>query len=148
MNAVDTQVLVYAHRAEIPEHELAKKLLKSLAEGSQPWAIPWPCVYEFFAVVTNLRLWKGAASSPGQAVAQLKAWFASPSLRLLGERDASREVTVELLNNARVRGGIAHDGRIASLCVVHGVTTLLSRDRDFSLFPSVTVLNPFEPTKR
>jgi hypothetical protein len=32
--------------------------LKELAEGSGAWSIPWPCVHEFVAVVTNPRIWK------------------------------------------------------------------------------------------
>jgi uncharacterized protein len=56
MIAVDTNVLVYAHRREAAEHERAFELLRSHAEGSAAWAIPWPCVYEFFSVVTNPRM--------------------------------------------------------------------------------------------
>jgi predicted nucleic acid-binding protein len=43
--AVDTDVLVYAHRREPVEHKDAFALLRELAEGGQPWAIPWPCVF-------------------------------------------------------------------------------------------------------
>ncbi len=35
--AVDTNVLVYAHRAESPLHGVARERLKSLAEGATPW---------------------------------------------------------------------------------------------------------------
>jgi hypothetical protein len=42
-----------------------------------------------------------------------------------------------------VRGAMIHDARVAAICLVHGVDVLLSRDRDFSLFPSLTVRNPF-----
>lgn len=57
MLAVDTNMLVYAHRREASEHAVAAELLRGLAEGAQSWAIPWPCVYEFFSVVTNPRIW-------------------------------------------------------------------------------------------
>jgi predicted nucleic acid-binding protein len=36
-----------------------------------------------------------------------------------------------------------HDARIAAICLAHGVEALLSRDRDFSLFPALTVRSPF-----
>jgi len=42
-----------------------------------------------------------------------------------------------------VRGAVVHDARIAAICVAHGVEALLSRDRDFSLFPELDVQNPF-----
>ena len=40
MIAVDTNVLVYAHRAESSFHAQAFECLRSLAEGNQPWGIP------------------------------------------------------------------------------------------------------------
>jgi uncharacterized protein len=90
--AVDTNVLVYAHRREAREHEAAKRLVRQLAEGLDAFAIPWPCVYEFFSVVTNPRIWKERATTPGAAWAQLSAWIESPNLRLLGETDGFVEV--------------------------------------------------------
>jgi predicted nucleic acid-binding protein len=71
--AVDTNVLVAAHRREPREHPAAHAGMRDLAEGSEPWAIPWPCVFEFFSVVTNPRIWKDAASTPEQAWLQLEA---------------------------------------------------------------------------
>jgi hypothetical protein len=56
MLAVDTNILVYAHRREVAEHSVAFRRVKQLAEGTDPWAIPWPCIYEFFSVVTNPRI--------------------------------------------------------------------------------------------
>jgi toxin-antitoxin system PIN domain toxin len=143
VRAVDTNILVYAHRREAAEHEVARDLVRALAEGGEPWAIPWPCVYEFFSVVTNVRIWQAAASTPQQAWAQLSAWFAAPSLRLLAETDDFANLLETFAQRARVRGPIIHDARIAAICAAHGVTRLLSRDRDFSLFPEIAVDNPF-----
>lgn len=143
MLAVDTNVLVYAHRRETPEHVAAKTLLADLAMGTEPWSIPWPCVYEFFSVVTNTRIWKDAASSPAQAWLQLDAWMDAPSVRLLSESDGHAEVLAALVKRPRVRGPVIHDARIAALCIAHGVDELISRDRDFSLFPELRVRNPF-----
>ncbi len=53
MIAIDTNVLVYAHRAETDLHEMALDHLTSLCEGNQPWALPVPCLTEFFRVVTH-----------------------------------------------------------------------------------------------
>lgn len=140
--ALDTNVLVYAHRREVPEHARAKELLTGLAGAAERWAIPWPCLYEFFSVCTNTRIWKATASTPAQAWRQIQAWLASPSLALLSETDGFGAVLEPLLS-ARVRGPIVHDARIAALCLAHGVDTLLSRDRDFSLFAPLIVEDPF-----
>jgi hypothetical protein len=144
MLAVDTNVLVYAHRREVLEHCEAANVVRDLAQGTAPWAIPWPCLYEFFSVVTNTRIWKQNASEPRQAVEQIEAWIASPSLCLLGETQEFWLVLKSFLTRSRVRGPVAHDARIAALCVAHGVEALLSRDRDFALFPELTVSNPLD----
>jgi hypothetical protein len=34
---------------------------------------------------------------------------------------------------------VVHDARIAALCIGHGVEALITRDRDFSLFPELVV---------
>jgi len=145
--ALDTNVLVYAHRREVDVHPEALTLTRDLAEGAIPWAIPWPCVYEFFSVVTNPRIWKDAASSPARAWLQIAAWLGSPSLRLLAETDGYVEWLARFVDRPRVRGAIVHDARIAALCTAHGVTALLSRDRDFALFPELTVRDPFAPRR-
>jgi len=143
MIAVDTNVLVYAHRREAAEHAVALDRLRTLAAGRDPWAIPWPCVYEFFSVVTNPKIWRQSASTPHQAWAQLEAWFAAPTLRLLGESQGFTSVLSGFVRRPRVRGAVVHDARIAAICIAHGVEALMSRDRDFSLFPELDIHNPF-----
>jgi len=143
MIAVDTNVLVYAHRREVSEHRVALDRLRALAKGMDPWAIPWPCVYEFFSVVTSPRIWKQEASTPERAWAQLDAWFAAPSPRLIGETQEFASVLAGFVRRPRVRGAVVHDARVAAICVAHGVNTLLTRDRDFALFPELDIENPF-----
>ena len=143
MLAVDTNVLVYAHRRDVPEHDVALALIRSLAGGDEAWAIAWPSIYEFFSVVTNPRIWKQAASSSAEAWCQLDAWFKAPGLALLSEPDGFASVLANFARRARVRGPVIHDARIAAICVAHGVDRLLTRDRDFSLFPELAVEDPF-----
>ncbi len=142
MIAVDTNVLVYAHRRAAAEYEDAFALMSSLCESTEPWAIPWPCVYEFYSVVTNAKIWKDAASTPEQAWRQLRGWLDAPTARLLAEPVGFAAVLGPLLR-ARVRGPRVHDARIAALCLAHGVDALYSRDRDFSLFPELAIVDPF-----
>lgn len=143
MVAVDTNVLVYAHRRESREHAAAFSLVRSLSEETELWGIAWPSVYEFFSVVTNLRIWREAATTPDQAWMQLTEWFAAPGLRLLSETEGFATVLADFVRRPRVRGPVVHDARIAAICVAHGVEKLFTRDRDFSLFPELTIEDPF-----
>ena len=143
MIAVDTNVLVYAHRREARVHSAAREIMRRLARGRHPWAIPWPCCFEFLSVVTNRRIWKEAASTSDQAWRQLEAWAASPSNRLIGETDDFPATLGPFIRRPRVHGGVVHDARVAAICIAHGVEVLLSRDRDFMLFPELRIRDPF-----
>jgi toxin-antitoxin system PIN domain toxin len=140
--AVDTNLLVYAHRRDSEWHEPASRVVKTLAESPAPWAIPWPCVYEFYAIATHPKIYD-PPSTPDEARDQLDAWIESPSLVLLSEpRGFWRTSLTGLLGTARIVGPKVHDARIAALCQDAGVRELLSADRDFSRFPELTTRNP------
>jgi len=55
MIALDTNIRVYAHREELPLHAEARTCIEQLVATSQRFALPWPCVHEFFSVVTHPR---------------------------------------------------------------------------------------------
>lgn len=141
MIAVDTNVLVYAHREDAPFHEAARSRLRELAEGSAPWAIPWPCLHEFLAIVTHPRIF--APPTPAaRALDQVDAWLESPTLVLLAEAETHWQRLRAMLEAGRVSGPQVHDARIAALCLEHRVQALWSADRDFGRFPALTVVNP------
>ena len=141
MIAVDTNILVYAHRADSEFHEMALEVIVQLAEGRSAWAIPWPCIHEFLAITTHPRIFAPPTSMPS-ACDQVDAWLESPSLNLIGEDEAHWSTLRPLLEEGRIAGPRVHDARIAALCLRHGVTELLSADRDFSRFPALRVRNP------
>jgi len=119
----------------------AYERVRELAEGRQPWAVPWPCLHEFLAIVTHPRIY--APPTPlSRALEQVDAWLESPSLVLLCEADGYWPVLRPLLASGRVVGPQVHDARIAALCRFHGVRELWSVDRDFSRLPRVNVVNP------
>lgn len=141
MIAVDTNILVYAHRADSPWHEPAAACIESLAVGAMPWAIPWPCLHEFFAIVTHPKIY--APPTPrAAAVDQVDAWLESPALVLLGESAAHWTTLRALVNAGRVAGPQVHDARVAALCVQHAVGELWTADRDFSRYPQIKTRNP------
>ena len=141
MIAVDSNILAYAHREDSEWHASAYARLAELAEGRAAWAIPWPCVHEFLAIVTHPRIYS-PATPLALAIDQVEAWIASPSLVLLAESDAHWRVLREALLNGKIAGAQVHDARIAALCLQHGVKQLWSADRDFGRFPDLTVINP------
>lgn len=144
MIAVDTNVLVYAHRADGPWHTEAAAAVKTLAEGRAAWALPWPCIHEFLAIVTHPKIFNPPTPTP-KALAQVDAWLASPSVVLLGESAGYWGELRAMVSAGKVTGPRVHDARIAALCTHHGVIELWTADRDFSRFPSLRTHNPLVP---
>jgi uncharacterized protein len=141
MKAVDSNILVYAHRADSAFHQAAEGAIRRLAEGKERWAIPWPCLHEFFAIATHPKIFK-TATPPEIALRQIDNWLESPSLVLLGETETYWLRLKKLLDHAKVCGPLVHDARIAALCLDHAVDVLLTADRDFSRFPALETHNP------
>ena len=141
MIAVDTNILVYAHREDASWHRLAYARLAELAEGRSAWGVPWPCIHEFLSIVTHPRIF--APPTPtGAAIEQVEAWLEAPTLVLLAESGSHWAQLRALLEAGRIAGPLVPDARIAALCIQNGVKELWSADRDFGCFPALVVVNP------
>jgi len=142
MIAVDTNILVAFQRLEYTEHDRAVTVIRSLAEGATLWALPWPCLHEFFSVVTHPRIFKNP-TPPEHALAAVSALLESPSVRLLTEGPGHWERLSRIVLAGHIVGPAVHDARIAAICLAHGVRELWTSDRDFSRFPALKTRNPF-----
>jgi len=140
--AVDTNILVHAHRADSPWHDAAFSLLRELAE--ERWSIPWPCVHEFLAIVTHPRIFD-PPTPLHEALAAAHVWLVAPTVELLAEQPGYWDVLHELLKASQVVGPRVHDARIAALCLFHAVDEVWTADRDFSRFGGLRVRNPLVP---
>jgi toxin-antitoxin system PIN domain toxin len=137
--AVDTNILVYAYNKASPVHERALAAMDRLV--SEPsWGLPWIVAGEFYAVLTDARLWREPRVDA--ALAALDAWIATPGARLLAEPPGHWSELRPLLADARPLGHKVHDARIAAVCLSAGVTELWSSDHDFSWYPQLRVRNP------
>jgi toxin-antitoxin system PIN domain toxin len=139
--AVDTNLLVYAHREDSPFHDRAAACLADLAQGRAAWAIAWPCLHEFLAIVTHPKVYR-PPSPLAVALDQVEAWLESPTLQLLGESAGYWPRLRSLLTAGRIAGPLVHDARIAALALENGVRELWSADRDLGRFAPLQVRNP------
>jgi toxin-antitoxin system PIN domain toxin len=141
MIAVDSNVLVYAHRRDSESYPAARDLIAGLVTSASGWAIPYPCIHEYIRNVTDPRIYTDPTSLD-RAFDQIAAWTETQTLRLIGERSHHLELLVEVSRSGRVRGAAIHDARIAAICLEHGVGELWTADRDFSRFPALKTRNP------
>ena len=120
---------------------MADRHLRELAEGLAQWAIPWPCVHEFLAIVTHPRIYD-PPTPVALALDQVDAWLESPTLVLLAESEQHWPELRGLVTAAQITGARIYDARVAALCLQHGISALWSADRDFGRFPKLAVINP------
>jgi toxin-antitoxin system PIN domain toxin len=141
MIALDTNILVYAHREDSAWFRSACDCIERLCRRSGPWAIPWPCIDEFLAIVTHPRIYSPPTPLEA-ALDQVAAWCEAPNLFLLSESPGYLEKLSGLLKTGLVTGPQVHDARIAALCLHHGIRELWTADRDFSRFSNLKTSNP------
>ncbi len=144
MIALDTNVLVYAHREELPQHQLARQRLTELAEGAALWALPVFCLGEFLRVVTHPRIF-APPTDLAFATAILEDLLGSSSLKVLNPGPRYPALFLAALRAADTRGNLVFDAQIAALCQEHGVSRLLTLDRDFARFPNLEMVPLTEP---
>lgn len=133
MIAVDTNILVYAHREELARHDAAKQRLLELAEGARRWAIPVFCLGEWIRVVTHPKLFDEphTAAEAGEALSRV---LESPSLVVLSPGGGYWQLLREAIEEADAVGNLVFDAQIVALCRESGVRELLTEDRDFDRF--------------
>ncbi len=138
--ALDTNVLVYAHRPEMSEHEAARAALRRLTE-EPAWGLPWPVGHEFVRVVSEPR-WFVDPTPLDQALAAIAALLQAPGCRAIGEGSGHWKRLTEVALAGKAAQAVLYDARIAAICLAHGVSELWTADRDFGRFPGLRTRNP------
>jgi toxin-antitoxin system PIN domain toxin len=144
--AVDTNVLVYAHRAGVRGHEISLAWLQHLAAGSVPWGIPVFCLGEFVRVTTHPRI-LDPPSTLEESRSALSGLLSSPTVRVLSPGSRYPLLLDESLRVADARGNLAFDAQIAAVCLEQGASRLLTVDRDFARFPELQIVTPDQPPR-
>jgi len=139
---IDTNMLVYAMVATLPEHAAAKVWLESKLGGAAPVGMPWASLIGFVRVVCNPRIFTSAKDLP-TAWGQVESWLDQPVVRVPQPTDRHRSVLATLVPSAKARPGLIHDAHLAALAIEHGLT-LCSADRDFARFPGLRWENPLD----
>ena len=120
MIAVDTNVLVYAHRRDSEFHRAAAAKVRELAWGRAPWALPWPCLHEFFSIVTHPRIYD-PPSRVDQALGQIDAWLETASAVLLAEGETYWPRLRDLLADGKILTGTSPDFINPTTSVCHEI---------------------------
>jgi len=147
MIAVDTALLVHAHRADSPHHEAALEALNGLAGRTATWAIPGPSLHEFLKTITDETQWQPPTPT-SVAAATVEALASTDNLTLIGETPHHLEILAGLMRESGAHGAGMQSARIAAICLGNGIKELWTADRDFSWFPELHTVNPLTNQNR
>lgn len=138
MIAVDTNILIYAHRTETGLHGAAASRIVGLAEGIERWALPIFCVGEFMRVVTHRRVFN-PPSTVDQAAKFIENVVAASSCEVVQPGPEFLRHLLTAAREADTSGNLIFDTQIAALCREHGIETILTNDRDFGRFDALRI---------
>lgn len=141
MVAIDTNILVYAHRADSSWHLKARSFLEAILQGNQTIGIPYHCLVEFYGIITHPRIFK-IPTAGTDALRQCENLLRAPAISILTESGESFLSLSQVLAKSRVVGAAVHDARVASVCIENGVKKIYTLDRDFSRFTPLKSENP------
>ena len=138
MNAIDTNLLVYAVDASEPaKQSRAIQLLTELSQESKPLVLPWQVAVEFVAC---LRRWENAGRITRDDTLAYKIQFldAQP---IIMPSPAVLQVSLDLSG----RYSLSHwDSLLIAACLEAGIDSLYAEDLDAGMtYDSVSVVNPF-----
>jgi hypothetical protein len=141
----DVNVLIYAHRAESPEHEQYADWLRDLAEGEEPYALSELGCSGFVRIVTNPKIWD-EPTSLHDALSFVDELRNRDNARPLSHGSESWDIFQRLCLEARARGKLVADAYHAALAIEHGCE-FVTADGDFSRFAGLRVRHPLRSTR-
>ncbi|MCG5055435.1 MAG: type II toxin-antitoxin system VapC family toxin [Myxococcales bacterium] len=136
----DVNVLIYAHRAESPEHDRYAQWLIGLARGPEPFALSDLGASGFVRIVTNPKIWE-APTDTSVAIAFIDRLRSRSHARPLTHGASSWRIFADLCAQAKARGKLVADAYHAALAIEHGCE-LVTCDGDFARFAGLRHRHP------
>ena len=142
MLGLDTNVLVYAHRAELPEFGVARRLISDLLSGKEKVGFTHTVLHEFIATVTSAGKF-ARPSTMTEALAHINYWLAAPNASVINATLDHFETLSELTKSGNFNGQKIYDAQIAAVCIGNKVSEFLTNDSGFEKFTQLRIRNPF-----
>ena len=143
MIALDTNLLVYAHRSRTPEHLKARKAVEAAHASRDGCGIALPCLAEFWAVATHPES-RGRASTAAEAHAFLRALIDDAGIGVWVPEEGFERRLLEVADDLGVRGARVFDLQIAILAIENGATEIWTHDAGFVTLPGLRKVDPLQ----
>ena len=141
MIAIDTNLMVYAHRTGTPEHKAAKKAIEAAISRGQGWGIVFSCLAEFWSIVTHPAC-VGGPSKPAQARRFLYALLQSGDGQVWLPGPDFEDRFLRLAEALGVAGPRIFDLQIALIAFENGAQEIWTHDQHFVSLKGLRVHDP------
>ena len=143
MIALDTNLLVYAHRAATPENRPAQRAIQTACESRGGCGIALPSLSEFWAVVTHPSA-SGRPSTPAEASAFIASLVDTGGLRIWTPGAGFAQRLTQLATDLDVISVRIFDLQIALTAFENGASQIWTHDANFVRFPGLRVHDPLQ----
>ena len=141
---VDTNIFLRLVPDSDPDREVVLSALRKLRSQNEQLFYTTQILAEFWAVCTRPATARGGYGIT-PAKTEQKAKMIERFCGLLIENFAAHQEWRRLIVNHSVQGVVIHDARLVAVMKVHGITHLLTLNKDdFRRFSDITVLTPSE----
>jgi len=140
--AVDTNLLVYAHRGGLPAHRAARAALEEAAASSSGWGIPQTCAAEFWSIVTHPAS-QGRPSTPSEAAGFINALTTTGGAHLWQPGPGFAGWLLRAAEVRGIHGPRIFDLQIAATAAEAGASEIWTHDQGFVAVPGLRVRDPF-----
>ncbi len=141
MIAIDTNLLVYAHRMQVPEHRAARKAIEKAATDSGGWGFTLTSLLEFWSIVTHPAA-PPRPSTPAEASAFVHVLIRDADAQIWLPREGFDRRLIQLGSELRVSGPRIFDLAIALTALEAGAGAIWTHDLGFLSIPGLPVVFP------
>ncbi len=141
MIAIDTNLLVYAHRSEVPEHKAARGAIEEASVDSEGWGFTLANVLEFWSIVTHASA-PPRPSAPAEAAAFLQTLTRDAEAQIWLPREGFGQRLTQLGTKLRVSGPRIFDLTIALTAFEAGAREIWTHDLGFQSVPGLRAVFP------
>lgn len=140
MILLDVNVVLAAHRADHPHHDVVRPWLDSLVAGDEAFTVPDVVWWSFVRTATSRRVFE-VPTPVGDAFEFLRAVRAQPGHVAVVPGERHLALFEELCRSADASGDLVPDAYLAAIAIEQGCA-LASLDRDFARFDGLNWVRP------
>jgi predicted nucleic acid-binding protein len=141
MIAIDTNLLVFAHRSQVPEHRAAKGAIEKASMDSEGWGFTLTNLLEFWSIVTHPSA-PPRPSTPAEASGFLQALIKDADAQIWLPREGFGQRLLQLGAKLRISGPRIFDLTIALTAFEAGAHEIWTHDRGFRTIPGMRIVFP------